>query len=175
MNKSYFTNRQDRYVRFSGHERLANYCYGYLDAASTFSYRLLSAPGSELSYNLDWTSSLHPHRFQQDATNKFNGLQAKSRSDSTVFDNVEGNVFVFPVLQAGQFKVREEVECLTLLFEHLQRQQAQGARPVVDLTSGYFGLSDQYRRLVLESNLECRILAASPKVCLLHACGAQHT
>lgn len=37
----------------------------------------------------------------------------------------------------------------------------------VDLTSGYFGLYDAYKRMVIESPAPVRVIAASPKVSLL--------
>lgn len=162
LNRSYFTDRQDRYVRFNAHARLADYCCAYLDAAAGFSYRLLRAPASARGYELHWPSSAHPHRFHARAESSLRALQSTFRGVPN--KSMDGDVLVFPVLQAGQFGLREEVECLALLFQHIAQQQAHGANPVMDLTSGYFGLSTQYRALVLESAVDCRILAASPQV-----------
>jgi CDP-diacylglycerol---glycerol-3-phosphate 3-phosphatidyltransferase len=81
----------------------------------------------------------------------------------------EDDVLVFPVIQAGQFDVREEEQALTMLFSHLSQQDYMTTDdhyhgPLMDLTSGYFGLYKDYRDLVLQANLRCRIIAASPKV-----------
>jgi CDP-diacylglycerol--glycerol-3-phosphate 3-phosphatidyltransferase len=78
------------------------------------------------------------------------------------FDSTK--VTLFPLIQAGQFNIRDEETTLKMLFEHLDAQ-SKGARPLLDLTSGYFGLYKEYRNLILRSsNVDCRIVAASPKV-----------
>jgi CDP-diacylglycerol--glycerol-3-phosphate 3-phosphatidyltransferase len=80
-------------------------------------------------------------------------------------------VLVFPIIQAGQFGVREEERVLSMLF-HLLSERHDGNKrrdghydgPLLDLTSGYFGLYKDYRDSVLQSDLRCRIIAAGPKV-----------
>ena len=75
------------------------------------------------------------------------------------------DVLVFPVIQAGQFNIREEEHTLSMLFDHLaSREQRINEKPVMNLTSGYFGLSKQYQDLILKSDVGCSIIAASPKV-----------
>ena len=81
----------------------------------------------------------------------------------------DGDVLIFPIIQAGQFGIREEERALSMLFSHLSQQHSRkddqhDDGPLMDLTSGYFGLYKDYRELVLQANLRCRILAASPKV-----------
>ncbi|KAF5310409.1 hypothetical protein D9758_018996 [Tetrapyrgos nigripes] len=84
------------------------------------------------------------------------------------------HVLLFPVIQAGQFNIREEQEMFELLFRHLGRAAPRGSggsgdgdRPLLDLTSGYFGLSEKYQDLVLGCpEVDVRIVAASPKVCV---------
>ncbi|KAF5334855.1 hypothetical protein D9758_014298 [Tetrapyrgos nigripes] len=81
------------------------------------------------------------------------------------------HVLLFPVIQAGQFNIREEQEMFELLFRHLGRAAPRGSggsgdgdRPLLDLTSGYFGLSEKYQDLVLGCpEVDVRIVAASPK------------
>jgi CDP-diacylglycerol--glycerol-3-phosphate 3-phosphatidyltransferase len=75
------------------------------------------------------------------------------------------DVVIFPVIQAGQFNIREEEHTLSMLFDHLaSREQRINKKPVMNLTSGYFGLSKQYQDLILKSDVGCSIIAASPKV-----------
>lgn len=78
-----------------------------------------------------------------------------------------------PIIQGGQFSLREEERALSLLFQEFPRQSVQLSHqpgiysgPLIDLTSGYFGLYDDYCQLILQSSVRCRIIAASPKVCL---------
>lgn len=135
-------------------------------AASTFSYRL-SPPSTSGAYDLHWSNPQHPHRFHKSAQEALNALQSIYRSRMTI--NEEDDVLIYPVIQAGQFELREEVETVTTLFQNLSVStwaswMYNTPGPVVDLTSGYFGLSDTYRRLVIESDVDCRIIAASPQV-----------
>lgn len=79
------------------------------------------------------------------------------------------DVLVFPVLQAGQFNIREEERALGLLFDELGQQQepcvnGKYAGPLMDMTTGYFGLYRPYRDLVLQSPVGCRIVCSAPKV-----------
>lgn len=187
MNTSYFTNRQDRYLQFTDQSRLADYCFDFLQAASTFSYSLLPSPHSPEDYILHWPDAMtHPHRIEAKAQQVLATFQRSQHlaspapltvpADKGPLHTVESehDVLVFPVIQAGQFNIREEERCLGLLFRELSAQQppqlpwpSKYDGPVVDLTSGYFALYKPYQQAVIHSRLACRILAASPKVSAL--------
>ena len=83
----------------------------------------------------------------------------------------ENSVVIFPVIQAGQFHIREEEECLRQLFYHLDparsRDTTPDFQPLLNLTSGYFGLSKLYKNLILRSHVPTSIICASPKVRIL--------
>ena len=184
LNTSYFSNRQDRYLQFTAQSRLADYCFSFLQAASTFSYSLLPSSGSTDDYTLHWShSDTHPHQIEAKAQQALLSLRMAHRnasevslvkhSEKGVSDQPDGedDVLIFPVIQAGQFDIREEERCLSLLFRELAAQQRHSVPPasgyggpVVDLTSGYFALYKPYQSAVIESRLACRILAASPRV-----------
>ncbi|KAG6840927.1 hypothetical protein C0991_003185 [Blastosporella zonata] len=174
LNKSYFTNRQDRYIHFADQPQLADYCSDFLKAVSTFSYKLATRLGpaphsySHEGYFLDWSDpKTHPHEIHgkaeaalssfQSAQRTIHGLNEK-RLVSTKKSGGSDSVLLFPVIQAGQFNIREEESALALLFRSLA-----GGRSLVDLTSGYFGLSKPYQHLVLVNDVLTRIVAASPK------------
>ena len=56
---------------------------------------------------------------------------------------------------------------MALLFRLLDSKMSDPnvpKRPLVDLTSGYFGLYEPYQELILASDVETRIIAAGPKV-----------
>jgi CDP-diacylglycerol--glycerol-3-phosphate 3-phosphatidyltransferase len=80
----------------------------------------------------------------------------------------ENSVVIFPVIQAGQFHIREEEECLRQLFYHLDparsRDTTPDFQPLLNLTSGYFGLSKLYKNLILRSHVPTSIICASPEV-----------
>jgi CDP-diacylglycerol--glycerol-3-phosphate 3-phosphatidyltransferase len=76
-------------------------------------------------------------------------------------------VLVLPIIQAGQFDIREEETVLALLFRHLDSRFSRAparTRPLVDLTSGYFGLYQSYQEQILTNDIDARIVAAAPKV-----------
>ncbi|OBZ65702.1 CDP-diacylglycerol--glycerol-3-phosphate 3-phosphatidyltransferase [Grifola frondosa] len=154
LNTSYFTNRQDRYLRFTEQPGLAQYCFAFLQAAATFSYSLLPSPTAQDEYTLNWPDAYtHPHQIEK---------KAKKHLE-------ESDVLVFPIIQAGQFNVREEERCLALLFDALSAQISNPRNtpnydgPLMDFTSGYFALYKPYQDLILQSRVACRILSASPK------------
>jgi len=169
LNSSYFTDRQDRYLRFRSHAEFSQYCREFLHKSSTFSYRLLP-PSSQSSdsYNLHWPDPhTHPHHLESKAKQALTDLQSawikKSRARPPPS---EAEVLLFPIIQAGQFGIREEEQAVGLIFDRLARHQTNDSStsPTVDLTSGYFGLSKLYQSLVLQSGVHTQLLCASPQV-----------
>ena len=183
LNKSYFSNRQDRYIQFSGVKTLAQYCFDFMKTATKISYKLLpySDPLSfshqnqhsyiREDYTLQWPiPDTHPHHFHSLAENAFSSLQHSYRqllqkSESDIHQSQD--VLLIPVIQAGQFNIREEEWATRQLFSHLANCSPVN-RPLLDLTSGYFSLYKPYQDCILDSTgIDCRIIAASPKVCIL--------
>ncbi|KAG6856303.1 hypothetical protein H0H87_005716 [Tephrocybe sp. NHM501043] len=189
LNQSYFTNRQDRYIHFANQPSLAQYCFDFLQTISTFSYKLSFGPGAaphsyqHEGYFLDWPDTqTHPHNIHSKAQVALSTFQSSQRAKHGLHGKdlvAPGNstesdsVLLFPVIQAGQFNIREEEFALSLLFRNLDasavvrndqgEHAAEEHRPLVDLTSGYFGLYEPYQNLVLANNVSTRIVAASPK------------
>ncbi|KDQ61230.1 hypothetical protein JAAARDRAFT_173833 [Jaapia argillacea MUCL 33604] len=166
LNKSYFTDRQDRYIYLKSQPAFANYCHSFLRTASTFSYRLLPPSplsASSLDYLIQWPDpETHPHHIERSAERALQAFQASHLRESTLAtQSSDDSVLVFPIIQGGQFNIREEEESLSLLFKHLSQPSATTSS--IDLTSGYFGLYAPYQDHVLKSSLDCRIIAASPK------------
>ncbi|KAI0315243.1 CDP-diacylglycerol-glycerol-3-phosphate 3-phosphatidyltransferase [Amylostereum chailletii] len=160
LNKSYFTDRQDRYLHFSAEPAMANYCLAFLETASGFSYRLLPPSGNGPS-TPTWTNpTMHPHSIEPHAGKAFATLQSVSRRVARA--KTESEVLVFPIIQAGQFGIREEEECLNSLFDHLAATKSD-TRPCLNLTSGYFGLYKPYQDRILSTSVDTRIICASPK------------
>ncbi|KAH9945777.1 CDP-diacylglycerol-glycerol-3-phosphate 3-phosphatidyltransferase [Epithele typhae] len=168
LNTTYFSNRQDRYLQFTDQPRLADYCFAFLQAASTFSYKLLPSPGISGEYTLHWPdTSTHPHRIEAKAQQALLEFQKVQRETSTVrpvtatekasLDH-EDDVMIFPIIQAGQFDIREEERCVSLIFQHLAAQQKY------TIPQRWLLLASQtVSAAVMNSHIACRILAASPK------------
>ncbi|KAI0026815.1 hypothetical protein K488DRAFT_64352 [Vararia minispora EC-137] len=174
LNRSYFTDRQDRYLYFAGESGLADYCFSYLKTASSFSFKLLwpqeVAETGALPSPL-WTEpSVHPQRIERMAGDAFRALQASHRQRQQLplpATDARDEALVFPVIQAGQFSIKEEEECIKLLFHFLTDAVASQSvsvdfKPLVNLTSGYFGLYKSYQDLILQSPVDTRIVCASP-------------
>lgn len=164
LNKAYFSNRQDRYLHFSGQPALADYCFSFLETVSGFSYRVLAnADGPVLHWE---DTSVLPWQIQSKAERVLSRFQMKHLLSCTSSEEqaTSSDAVIFPVIQAGQFNIREEERTLSMLFDHLASpEHCLDQEPVVNLTSGYFGLSREYQDLILRSNVGCSIIAASPK------------
>ena len=178
LNKSYFTDRQDRYLLFSSAPELSNYCFDFLKTASSFSYKLLPSSTPDdigASPILHWPHpSIHPHHIESQAKDSLSSLQRNYNMKSGDIQEKlqrENSVVIFPVIQAGQFHIREEEECLRQLFYHLDparsRDTTSDFQPVLNLTSGYFGLSKLYKNLIIRSHVPTGIICASPEVRIL--------
>jgi CDP-diacylglycerol--glycerol-3-phosphate 3-phosphatidyltransferase len=120
---------------------------------------------------LHWEdTSILPWQIQSKAERLLSEFQMKHLLSSASSTSSEeqansSDVVIFPVIQAGQFNIREEEHTLSMLFDHFaSREYCPKQQPVMNLTSGYFGLSKQYQDLILKSNVGCSIIAASPKV-----------
>ena len=169
LNSSYFTDRQDRYLRFRSHVEFAQYCRDFLQKSSKFSYRLLP-PSSQSSapYNLHWPDPhTHPHHLESKAKLALAELQSSWIEKSRTRPPPSGTeVLLFPVIQAGQFGIREEEQAVGLIFDQLAKYRTDdpSMSPTVDLTSGYFGLSKLYQSIVLQSGVRTQLLCASPQV-----------
>ncbi|KAF9061579.1 hypothetical protein BDP27DRAFT_1337896 [Rhodocollybia butyracea] len=198
LNKEYFTNRKDRYLRFTGQASLSDYCFDFLRKISTFSFQLLPAdahtdttqmnPHSYVhgEYAVVWPDSeTHPHGITEKAHKALTEFQESHRTSED--EKKEGscrdssNVLLFPIIQAGQFRVREEEKFFQFLFGHLKKSAMRAVlppvgsipggvssisqeRPMMDLTSGYFSLYKPYQDLILGTpQVAVRIVAASPK------------
>jgi hypothetical protein len=115
--------------------------------------------------------SFHPHHIEPQARLALSGLQRHYHVNSgNIHEKIrkEDSVVILPVIQAGQFNIREEEACLGQLFDHLNRPNSRDTapdfRPLLDLTSGYFGLFKSYKDRILRSRIPTRIICASPEV-----------
>lgn len=126
-------------------------------------------------YILQWPDpDTHPHHLGVKAKNALVEFQSSRHAASLI--QLQANeesfksdqqILIFPIIQAGQFGIREEETTLQSLFRHVSASVKQGPRkrPLFDLTSGYFSLYHPYQKLILGArNVDCRIVAASPKV-----------
>lgn len=134
---------------------------------------------SREDYTLQWLDpDTHPHHihkevqralvsFHRSHLGTLTAESAPTGSDSNpLSQDLEPRITLFPIIQAGQFGIREEENVLELLFRNLDSYgNTSSRRPLLDLTSGYFGLYGPYRDLILKSsNVDTRIVCSAPKV-----------
>ena len=184
LNESYFTNRQDRYIHFN-QPSLAAYCQDFLRASSAFTYRLIPDVSTSEGYRTHWDqAAAHPQHIEPLAQSILSDFQSRWRTQSLEAledlqrgsaSAVEDNALIMPVIQGGQFGIREEEEALASLLKGLSQHQTNRPHtskayngPLIDFTTGYFGIYNDYCKLILQSALRYRIICSSPKVsCLL--------
>lgn len=161
LNKSYFTNRQDRYLHFACSPALSSYCFDFLRLFSNLSYRLLPSESPHTPFTLHWSNpNVKPtimQAYAERTLTKFQSSQRRTRGLPAV------DTYVIPMIQAGQLNVREEERCIALFFSHLARMP-DPERGVIDLTSGYFALHQPYQDHLVQSPASSRIIAAGPRV-----------
>jgi CDP-diacylglycerol--glycerol-3-phosphate 3-phosphatidyltransferase len=157
LNRSYFVNRQDRYLTFKKNKQLANYCAEFLRIFSKHSFELKPSP-STTDYLLDWPREMVSYdAFPTQIKRDIELFQANNRQSSG--NNVSSDVELIPMIQSGPLHIREEESALYRLFDAVK----SSPRALIDLTSGYFALYKLYHPQVFDSQSRWRILAASPK------------
>ncbi|KAI6036396.1 hypothetical protein BKA83DRAFT_669927 [Pisolithus microcarpus] len=153
---SYFTNRKDRYLHFTSQPILADYCFSFLRLNI---WVLVSWPNP----------SINPWKIQPLVERSLSNFQTRHLMSSAyphAIESSSNDVLLFPMIQGGQFNIREEERTVSLLFHHLAPQISSSVvpTPLMNLTSGYFGLYRPYQDLILKSSIGCDILVASPQV-----------
>lgn len=174
LSRDYFTDRQDRYVRFTHCTDLAEYFSGLLETIASHSFSLLpdggtsppgSAPADPLSSRRaarDYRDCLH------DAVAPFVRPQSNESGDESrdllqtrspeQLDGSKPDTVVFPLLQMGYYDIRQEEAATRLLLEQVKEGEE------VCLASGYFNLPRQYIGALLQADGGFNVLAASPQV-----------
>lgn len=148
---------------------------------------LRSPPSTSPQAGLYWHHpSIHPRSFAPHALATLTAFQNSWRgSNAGRLRRVDVDTFFWPVIQAGVLGMKEEEKGLGRVWEAVnqsfkpvptdaskgQEEHSEKSREKesvtgsqVDLTSGYFGLFDAYKRMVIQSPAPVRVIAASPKV-----------
>ncbi|KAG8866685.1 CDP-diacylglycerol--glycerol-3-phosphate 3-phosphatidyltransferase, partial [Tulasnella sp. 331] len=165
LNKSYFTDRQDRYLHFRAQPGLTNYMVDYGKTMIPFTHRLSPVDGTSDNYNLVWSNqTAGPMNFESNARDALIGLQDryKELTKDNAVDNDGCDTTLFPVIQSGVLGMRQEEETIETLFDTLSKSSVPAT---VDLTSGYFGLYGPYKAKIIASpeHVQWRMVAAGPK------------
>lgn len=112
--------------------------------------------------------TIHPRGFQSHALATLTAFQKSWRAaNSGRLRRVDVDTWFWPVIQSGVLGLKEEEAALEKVFDAVKEAcEGESTTVEVDLTSGYFGLYDRYKKMVIASPALTRIIAASPKVSL---------
>ncbi|KAG6336934.1 hypothetical protein ID866_2172 [Astraeus odoratus] len=168
LNRSYFTNRQDRYLHFTSQPTLTDYCFSFLRTIAESSYRMSCPDSTAALPAIQWPDpNTRPWEIQPDVEHSLSKFQTSFQTSlmgTRATESSDDDVLLFPIIQGGQFNIREEERTVSMLFNHLRlHASSNSSMPLMNLTSGYFGLYRPYQDLILKSTVGCKILAASPK------------
>jgi len=160
LSDTYFTNRQDRYVVIENCPKLIDFFVSIFDAVSSCSVKLI-ADGSlniyptleEFPFHGDVDAFCTNFKTKVDAA--LSGLEMLD-TDNLKLENA--NTIVYPFLQMGPFKIKQEEEFVDKLLKH----QKDDIR--VCFSTGYFNFHDTYADTMLsKSKFPISILLASPQ------------
>ncbi|CAD5224458.1 unnamed protein product [Bursaphelenchus okinawaensis] len=152
LSDTYFTNRQDRYVVIENSPELVDFFVTLFEAVSSCSFQLKS-DGS-----LEPKCDVHPFKGKpDDYKDLFLSKTNDALSKLGKFQETT-ETLVYPVVQMGSFKIREEERLMKNIF------RKQDVEMDITLATGYLNLYDQYSDLMLnESNCPIDIVFASPE------------
>ncbi|ORX53999.1 hypothetical protein DM01DRAFT_1335850 [Hesseltinella vesiculosa] len=166
LSTDYFTNRQDRYMLF--HDgRLSDYYAQLLETVGSFSYQLTTR--SQLTMADNMVDPVKQSRlFKKQARQKLQAFLQEQQDHFANYSNLSRenkhhDTVLFPVIQMGPFGIRQD-EQMTLGLLNVAHQQGNLGSPwTIDLTSGYFNFTNQYKRVILNTNAQFHFLTASPE------------
>ena len=154
---------------FSDSPNLADYFAELAGTVSAHSYNVEPDMRMRPELGFDHLASMrNAQKYRKILSDKISKTLTIENSDhnSAAADSGMGEGYdtaVFPLLQMGQYGIRQEEEATTRLLEGVRR----GER--LSLASGYFNLPPQYTRALLQAAGDISVLAASPQV--IEYCG----
>lgn len=187
MSTDYFTNRQDRYIKFGKTKDFSNYYSDLLETVGSFSYKLqppLPTKESTATYSLLLNNTADPVlqslEFKSQAYKRMRDfLQKHSNKDAAISetkDAAELDTVIYPVIQMAPFGIRQD-EKATLRILDVINQHGAAVAPKdywqVHLTSGYFNFTQHYKECILKTAAKFEFLTASPKVSIMANCHTQ--
>lgn len=177
MSTDYFTNRQDRYIKFGDTKDLSNYYCDLLETVGSFSYKLrppVKTDGPAAPYSLLLENTADPvnktlefktqaFKRMQNFLKKYSNKEAKATPSDSEHDTV-----VYPVIQMAPLGIRQDenttLRILDIIHEHGKSVEDKDYWNV-HLTSGYFNFTNRYKEYILRTAAKFEFLTASPKVC----------
>lgn len=168
LSDDYFTNRQDRYHVFKSKD-ITDYFSSVYGAVCDLSYRVQPADQLTGGFVLEWPSDnvqpsplTDPKKYVAAATKKMTPLVRPAAVTATTKGNTDTQVY--PLLQLTPLlrpDTSTELPALTRILQKLSTTELAGSRWT--FTAGYFNMTPEVRRLLLQSQpSSATVVAASP-------------
>ncbi|KAI9103210.1 hypothetical protein DFS34DRAFT_607835 [Phlyctochytrium arcticum] len=168
LNKDYFTNRQDRYMKFTQSAPLSDYYHSLVQTISQFSYKVKCGPGiiqllpprtlpTSPNFKSEARESLHA--FSQSWVSSTHHLQKQQQSKGE-------DTLILPMIQAGQLGIHQESQILSRLLQNPTSSSSTygpDKQWLVSLSSGYLNFPQFLLDLITTSTAEYQILTAAPE------------
>lgn len=166
LSKDYFSNRQDRYMIFERHQKLSSYYHELLNVVGSLSYQLIPRKDGYSLQLSDGTADpvRDSARFKAQARDRLFAFINRHLEDVTEEEEDDADTAVLPVIQMGPFNIRQDEQMTLQLLSIAHRAGQRGQRWMIDLTSGYFNFTNQYKSVILHTMARFRFLTAAPEV-----------
>ncbi|XP_065349381.1 CDP-diacylglycerol--glycerol-3-phosphate 3-phosphatidyltransferase, mitochondrial isoform X2 [Cloeon dipterum] len=156
LSDDYFTNRQDRYVLIDDCPSLSNFLDGLVSTVSDFSFQLTQDNQTVLAPNWKFHPFNSPRSKFVDAAGQhvstfYQQWLRQSAADTTQLDTV-----IYPLIEMRQLGVGNDCRVTKRLIA------SAPANACVTLSTGYFNLTDEYSKCVIDSGADFDILMAHP-------------
>ncbi|KAI9277743.1 hypothetical protein BC943DRAFT_344816 [Umbelopsis sp. AD052] len=176
LSTDYFTNRQDRYIKFGDTKDLSDYYCDLLETVGSFSYKLrppVKIDGAVAPYSLLLENTADPvHKTLEFKSQAYKRMQNFLKKYSSNNENKapsggsEHDTVVYPVIQMAPLGIRQDenttLRILDIIHEHGKSVETD-AYWKVHLTSGYFNFTNRYKEYILRTAAKFEFLTASPK------------
>ena len=160
LSRDYFTNRQDRYMKFSNCPQLADFMATLVETVSSFSFKARANCSTEspVAAKNPLTSKRASKAFRTTFRSVMAGLTSPSTpSAQEVQSGNHLDTVVYPLLQMGQYGISQDAIVTRRILAQLREEEK------LFLTSGYFNLPPEYIQAILSSKGQCSVLGASPQ------------
>jgi len=167
MSHDYFSNRQDRYIKFQDKDLTRYYC-DLVDTVSSFSYSLQNE-GSTFYLGME-TGVPDPvkesTKFKNYATKSMRSFMKKWSDVQQSPKDASFDTTLYPLIQMGPLGIRQDERVTLNVLDHVLHHAAeQDGASKAFITSGYFNFEERYSKSIINSKAaDVCLIAASPEV-----------
>ena len=167
LSHSYFTDRQDRYIRFRNCKRLADFYCNLVSCVGdklSFKYKgdedvvePVPSPVTQSPLFKEYANKVLSEYLLQDANN------GPSKAAKQELNNDDLDTLVYPLVQMRPFGIQQDETAISTLFETLRDQSIDdGDKYRLIMSTGYFNLTQELEDRLLDfGNNAVRLLCAS--------------